>query len=155
MAGAASIGCGLGTTNAADMVTIDHLSAASINMTAGSGDDSLSLTGITVTGAFNIDTGAGDDNVTIDGLSAASLWGMFQSGGDVVSVGNAAITGNAMFGGGPGNDTFNDNGDNTYGTLNKVNFEANNPQPASPASDGGGAITVSGNSTLSGAGGTL
>jgi hypothetical protein len=151
VAGAASIGAGLGTTNAADNVTIDHLSAASINMTAGSGDDTLSLTNISTPGAFNIDTGAGSDDVSIVGLSAASLWGMFQSGDDVVSVGNAAITGTAMFGGGPGNDTYNDEGNNTYGTLNKVNFEVTTSPPESQAFVGGAGtlnLGVSGSTTL-------
>jgi large repetitive protein len=128
IANAASIGGGLGTTTLADSVTLNNVTAGSLSMTAGTGNDTISLSTVHVTKAFNIDTGSGSDTVTIDGLSAASLWGMFDAGADIVSVENTTITGKAMFGGGVGTDTYNNNGGNTFGTLNKVNFELPAPE---------------------------
>jgi hypothetical protein len=120
---AAMLGGGIGVTAIANTVTLDHVTAGSLNITSGLGNDAVSLTSVTVAKAFNIDTGAGNDTVTIDGLQASSFWGMFETGADVVSIANSTITGNAMFGGGMGSDTFNDNGGNTFNPLNKVNFE--------------------------------
>jgi large repetitive protein len=124
IANAASVGGGFGPfTFNPDTITLDHVTAGSLKVTGGNGSDSVSLTTVTVAKAVDIDTGNGNDDVTIDGLSGASMWTTLDNGADTISLQNVAITGKAMIGGGAGSNTYTDNGGNSFGTLDKVNFE--------------------------------
>jgi hypothetical protein len=117
---AAALTAGTGTE--ADIVMLTHVTAGSLAMNTGAGDDQVVLKTVSVNKGTSIDTGAGDDLVAIDGFSAAELQLTLESGHDYAFFEYAWVGGTATIDGGDGVNEFANIAGNTFGNLVKTSM---------------------------------
>lgn len=88
-----------------DLGANDLRVGGNVRISAGSGDDHVSISGLEAHGRFFADLGKGDDEIEFSNCHLAK----------------------AKVDGGKGNDTFKDGGGNTFDAMVKKNFEVNIP----------------------------
>jgi len=84
-------------------------SVSAITANLGAGNDSISITSVTLSGNLTINSGSGADLVSIDDLSAASMLIDLGTGNDSISIGSVSsvnVTGNLVIRGQSGHDTL-------------------------------------------------
>jgi hypothetical protein len=103
---------GLNGTTVNGAATGSFLAAlvSAITANLGAGDDSISITSVTLSGNLTINSGSGADLVSIDGVSAASMLIDAGTGNDSISIGSVSsvnvTAGNLVIRGQSGHDTL-------------------------------------------------
>jgi hypothetical protein len=100
--------------------------ATAVQITTGSGADKINVSGSSTTGSYLVNTGSGNDSVSLGGLDVhlGTLSVALGDGNDTLRVGSSKVH-NANFDGGAGDDSYFNDGNNSFDSVNKTNFEHN------------------------------